>query len=71
MADATVSDNRFAPVTPDNESGSIWIATLLCLVYSFITVTTRAWLRQKMYGVDDILILLALVCNVIHLPNPH
>lgn len=61
MADTTVSDNRFAPITPDNESGSIWIATLLCLVYSFITLSTRAWLRQKMYGFDDYLILLAFV----------
>lgn len=61
MADTASDSNRFAPISPDNDSGSIWIATLLCLVYSLITILTRAWLRQKLYSVDDVLILLAFV----------
>lgn len=62
MADTASEGHRFAPISPDNHSGSIWIATLLCLVYSFLTISTRAWLRQKMYSVDDLLLVLALVC---------
>jgi uncharacterized membrane protein len=56
------ADNRFAPITADNTSGAIWITTLLCLVYSLLTITTRAWLRLKIYGLDDYLILAAFVC---------
>jgi hypothetical protein len=54
-------ENRFSQVTPDNHAGEIWIATLLCLVYSIITVGTRGYLRMSMYGVDDYLILGATV----------
>lgn len=64
MADTASDGNRFAPITADNHSGSLWIATLVCLVYSFITVATRGWLRLKMYGMDDFLILLSFVCHL-------
>ena len=49
--------HRFAPVTPDDHAGSIWIATLLSLVYTVITLVTRGFLRKQLYGVDDYLIL--------------
>lgn len=54
---SVVSGTRFVEVTPDNHAGSIWISTLLCLVYTAITILTRGFLRKAMYGVDDYLIL--------------
>lgn len=54
-------ENRFSPITPDNHAGSVWIAALLCLVYSIITLALRAHLRRKMYGFDDYLALAATV----------
>ncbi|KAI1612445.1 hypothetical protein EDD37DRAFT_647988 [Exophiala viscosa] len=58
------SDNRFSPITPDDHAGSIWIATILCLIYSVITLTLRGHLRWKMYGMDDYLALAATVMQV-------
>jgi hypothetical protein len=59
---AAVQDgNRFSPITPNDHAGSIWIASILCFVYTLITILTRAYLKQKMYGVDDFLILGATV----------
>jgi hypothetical protein len=55
--------HRFAPITPNDHAGSIWIATLVCLVYTFIVFITRAFLRRKMYGIDDYLVLGATVCH--------
>ncbi|KIV81888.1 hypothetical protein PV11_04038 [Exophiala sideris] len=57
-------DNRFSPITPDDHAGSIWIATILCLIYSVITLTLRGHLRWKMYGMDDYLALAATVMQV-------
>jgi DMSO/TMAO reductase YedYZ heme-binding membrane subunit len=54
--------HRFSPVTQNDHAGSIWIATLLCVVYSAITIATRGFLRKQMYGIDDYLILGAFVC---------
>ncbi|EXJ89772.1 hypothetical protein A1O3_02839 [Capronia epimyces CBS 606.96] len=55
---------RFSPITPDDHAGSVWIAALLCLVYSVITLCLRGHLRWKMYGVDDGLALTATVLQV-------
>ncbi|KAK5057811.1 hypothetical protein LTR84_011812 [Exophiala bonariae] len=62
---ATVADeNRFARVTPDNHAGSLWIASLLCLVYSIMTLALRAHLRWKMFGMDDYLAVAAVIFHV-------
>lgn len=58
---SVLQGNRFAPITPNDHSGSIWIPTLLCLVYSVLVVGVRAHLRRKVYGIDDYLILAATV----------
>lgn len=59
---ATVQDdNRFSPITPDDHAGSVWIAAILCLVYSVITLSLRGHLRWKMYGTDDYLVVAATV----------
>jgi len=55
--------NRFSPITPDNHAGSIWIAALLCLVYSVLVLVVRNHLRWKNYVVDDYLAIAATVCR--------
>ncbi|KAL2410375.1 hypothetical protein ABEF95_000490 [Exophiala dermatitidis] len=62
---ATVSgENRFSQITPDDHAGSVWIAALLCLVYSVLTLFLRGHLRWKMYGPDDYLALVATLLQV-------
>ncbi|EHY58391.1 hypothetical protein HRR83_007243 [Exophiala dermatitidis] len=62
---ATVSgENRFSQITPDDHAGSVWIAALLCLVYSVLTLFLRGHLRKKMYGPDDYLALVATLLQV-------
>lgn len=58
---ATVEGDRFSRITPDDHAGSLWIASLLCLVYSIITLALRGHLRWKMYGPDDYLATVAMV----------
>jgi hypothetical protein len=60
MADG-LSGNRFAEITPDNHAGSIWIASLLCLIYSVLTLALRGHLRFRIYGMDDYMALAATV----------
>jgi hypothetical protein len=62
---ATLPGNRFAPATPDNQSGSVWIATLLCLIYSALVLVVRGHLRWNMYSTDDWLAAAA----VVYLPS--
>lgn len=54
-----MDEHRFSRITRDDHAGSLWIATLLCLVYSVMTLALRAYLRWNMYGVDDYLALVA------------
>ncbi|EXJ95667.1 hypothetical protein A1O1_00789 [Capronia coronata CBS 617.96] len=60
----SLDENRFSPITPDDHAGSLWIAALLCLVYSIITIFVRGHLRWKMYGTDDYLALAATALQV-------
>ncbi|EXJ73242.1 uncharacterized protein A1O5_03002 [Cladophialophora psammophila CBS 110553] len=59
-----MGSNRFSPITPDDHAGSVWIATLLCLVYSVVTLALRGHLRRNMYGLDDYLALAATAAQV-------
>ena len=60
MADAP-SGSRFAEVTPDDHAGSIWIASILCLIYSVLTLILRGHLRFRMFEVDDYIATVATV----------
>jgi hypothetical protein len=53
---STASGNRFSPVTPDDQAGSVWITSLLCLIYSVIVLVVRVILRRKVFGTDDWLV---------------
>ncbi|KIV96677.1 hypothetical protein, variant [Exophiala mesophila] len=59
-----IAGDRFSRITPDDHAGSLWIASLLCLVYSVITLALRGHLRWKMYGPDDYL---ATVATALHI----
>lgn len=52
---------RFSPVTFNDHAGQLWIVTILALVYSSLVSTARAYVKYKMFGVDDILIATATV----------
>lgn len=53
---STVNGNRFSPITPDDQAGSVWITTLLCLIYSVLVLVVRVNLRRKVFGPDDWLV---------------
>lgn len=52
---------RFSPVTSSDHAGQLWIVTILALVYSTLVSTARAYVKYKMFGIDDILIAFATV----------
>lgn len=54
---------RFSPVTSSDHAGQLWIVTILALVYSSLVSTARAYVKYKMFGIDDLLIASATVGN--------
>jgi hypothetical protein len=62
MADV-LTGSRFAQITPDDHAGSVWIASILCLIYSVLTLALRGHLRLRIYGLDDYIALAATVSN--------
>ncbi len=64
-----VLGNRFAAITPDDHAGSIWIASILCLVYSVLTLALRTHLRLRIYGLDDYIAMVATVSISVHAPD--
>ncbi|KAJ9611637.1 hypothetical protein H2200_004821 [Cladophialophora chaetospira] len=63
MADVS-GGNRFAEITPDDHAGTIWIASILCLIYSVLTLALRTHIRLRTYGLDDYIALAATVLQV-------
>ncbi|PSN70771.1 hypothetical protein BS50DRAFT_517405 [Corynespora cassiicola Philippines] len=45
--------HRFAPITAYNRAGLLWIALILCLIYSFLVLIVRLHIKWKLYGLDD------------------
>lgn len=52
---------RFSPVSLSDHAGQLWIVTILALIYSSLVTTARAYVKYKMFGIDDLLIALATV----------
>ncbi|KAJ4164442.1 hypothetical protein LMH87_006118 [Akanthomyces muscarius] len=50
---------RFSPVSLSDHAGQLWIVTILALIYSSLVTTARAYVKYKMFGIDDLLIALA------------
>ncbi|KAF2203202.1 hypothetical protein GQ43DRAFT_279254 [Delitschia confertaspora ATCC 74209] len=49
--------NRFAPYNDSNHSATLWIASLLGLIYAFGTLFIRIFVKIKVLGIDDYLII--------------
>ncbi|EXJ59876.1 hypothetical protein A1O7_04023 [Cladophialophora yegresii CBS 114405] len=63
MGDA-LTGRRFSQITPDDHAGSVWIASILCLIYSVLTLALRGHLRLRIYGMDDYIALAATLIQV-------
>lgn len=48
-----------ARLTPDDHRAPLWVATLICLVFTVLGVLTRLYVRFKNLGVDDYIVLAA------------
>ena len=66
--DTTVG-NRFAPYGPENHSAPLWITSILGLIYAFGVLLIRVFIKRRVFGWDDSLIVAATV-SLIELPYP-
>ncbi|KAF3000064.1 hypothetical protein E8E13_001092 [Curvularia kusanoi] len=57
-------ENRWARITADDHSGTLYIVTFLGLTYTGITFLTRLLIKWHMLGLDDLAMLLAEIANV-------
>ena len=53
MSSSNHMSKPFASQTADDHRAPIWVATLLCLTFVVLGVTTRVYVRFKAFGVDD------------------
>ena len=53
----TSAGNRFAPYTDTNHSATLWIACILGMIYAFGTLFIRLFIKFKVLGPDDYLII--------------
>ncbi|EHK18605.1 uncharacterized protein TRIVIDRAFT_78137 [Trichoderma virens Gv29-8] len=54
----------FSRVTFNDHSGQLWILTILSLLYSFLGALTRAYIKYRMFGFDDLLFASATVLHL-------
>lgn len=47
--------NGLSPVTPDDHAGKLWIVTILSLIYALHVAGARAFIKRRMFGLDDVL----------------
>lgn len=52
---------RWARITPDDHSGTLYIVTFLGFTYSSLTFLTRLLIKWHMLGLDDLAMLAAQV----------
>ena len=53
--------NSFAPITPNDHAGYIWIAALFGITMSLLVAATRIWIKKDAFGLDDTLFVAATV----------
>lgn len=53
--------NRFAPYGPENHSAPLWICSILGLIYAFGVLLIRIFIKRRVFGWDDSLIVAATV----------
>lgn len=64
----------FAPVSSTDRAGILWVAVILSLLFSFITLLTRYHIKRRAFGIDDWLITAATVrtmCKEFGLKSKH
>lgn len=45
--------DSFAPITPYDHAGYIWIAALYCMTVSLMVLATRCYIKKNTFGADD------------------
>lgn len=53
---------RYAPITSTNRSGALWIAGLLSVVYSVLSLLARMYIKRAKWWYDDTVCVVATVC---------
>lgn len=54
----------FAPITPDDHRGLVWIATILSFIFVILTFSARLYVRKHMLGRDDYASIAAVVLGI-------
>ncbi|KAM4061736.1 restless-like transposase [Hirsutella rhossiliensis] len=54
----------FAPISPDDHRGLLWIAAILSLIFVLLTFSARLYVRKRMLGRDDYASIAAVVLGV-------
>jgi hypothetical protein len=57
----TNAGNRFARYSPDNHSATVWIATALALTYVLGVLLVRIFIKWRVLGWDDGLVVIGTV----------
>lgn len=65
MADLTPGDSatRKSPIFENDHAGSLWIMTILAVLYSLLTAAVRTQIKKRAFGIEDALFYVALVCH--------
>lgn len=45
--------DRFATITPNDHGGVVWVASILCAIFSLSTFFLRCYTKRKYFGLDD------------------
>ena len=54
----------FAAVTDDDHRGILWIAAILSLIFTLLTLSARLYVRKHMLGRDDYAVVAAVVISI-------
>lgn len=60
--------SAFSPLQANDHAGTLWVVTIVGLVYAFVSGIMRMHIKQKAYGWDDYILALATVR--LHPPPP-
>ncbi|KAJ1332068.1 cadherin EGF LAG seven-pass G-type receptor 1 [Microdochium nivale] len=56
--------DRFSPVSSDDHAGYIWIVSIVALVYSLTATIVRVFIKARLFGTDDYLLVASTVLHV-------
>lgn len=60
-SEMTTAASAFSPVESDDHAGALWIVAILGLMYSFLSGAIRMYIKRRVYGWDDYILVLATV----------